>query len=68
MTSNTYANEAIEDVYNSLLKKIRNGIIYGVPVDLDNPKHVAVALYFAGGIDGKNDSNRYLTAIKKLGI
>ena len=65
MNGNDFAEDAINDIYEPLLKKIKDGKIYGVSIDLDNPKHVAVALYFAGEMKGREEATRYLEFLGK---
>ena len=65
MSYNDFTKNAIEDAYKSFLKKITDGKIYGVSIDLDNPKHVAVAFYFAGTLDGNKNATRYLEFLGK---
>ena len=68
MTSNDYdehVQDAIYNIYEPLLKKIKGGKIYGVTIDLDNPKHVAVALYFAGEMKGREEATQYLEFLGK---
>jgi len=67
MTSN-FAKDAIEEAYEMALKKIDKERLFGEKVDLDNSKHVAVAMYFLGQQDARKISSSYLEAIERLGI
>jgi hypothetical protein len=36
----------IDGIYEKLVARLKGGMLYGVPVDMANPKTVAVAAYF----------------------
>ena len=38
--------EYIKNVYNENIKKIEGGFLYGIKIDINDPKQVAVAFYF----------------------
>ena len=46
----------IEHIYEMILLKITDGKLFGETVDLDNPKHVAVAMYMYGEYKGRQES------------
>ena len=63
MTSNLI-DDPIEDVYDAVLEKITDGKIFGEKIDLENPKHVAVAGYFAGVTEGRKDASEFFNFIE----
>ena len=50
-----FSEDSIEKAYAMALKKVDGGKIFGEQIDLNNPKHVALALYLSGLRDGKDE-------------
>ena len=46
--SKEYADEHIEEFYNRITKEMQGSTLFGEPVDIFNPKHVALACYCMG--------------------
>lgn len=57
-------DDPIEDVYKAILKKITDGKVFGERIDLENPKHVAVAGYLAGVTEGRKDASELFNFIE----
>ena len=47
----------VNDIYEMILPKIEFSKLFGEKIDMNNPKHVAVAFYLLGKKEGK-DSNQ----------
>lgn len=46
----------IQQAYNNLFRKLKNASIFGFPVDLNDDRMVAIALYYQGLNDGNIES------------
>jgi hypothetical protein len=48
-TLSAYERDLIDEQYEKLVSRLDVAQIYGIPVDADNPKVVALAAHFSGG-------------------
>jgi len=46
--SKEYADEHIDEFYNRITKEMQDSTLFGEPVDINNPKHVAIACFYMG--------------------
>ena len=57
--------QMIDQMYDELVLKVDGGMIFGVPIAMENSKHVAIASYWIGEKEGRDESQRRFDSYKE---
>ena len=65
MNSSEHANRNIEREYDRITARMPGGMLYGANMDMENIKHLVVATYSFGKMDGDNSAD-YIALFKSI--